>query len=65
MQDRETFEELYHYGEKILNELRQASTQRNGELKSARERHERLRKNLRELLNENATEEGTFFEHEF
>ena len=65
MQDRETFDELYGYGEKILNELQRATNERDDELKTVRERHERLRKNLRGLLEDNASEEGDFFEHEF
>ena len=50
MQDKETFDNLYCYGKKILDELQQATTEKNDELKAARERHEQLRKNLRELL---------------
>ena len=48
---KETLDKLFHYGNRILDELEKASAEKSQQLEKAERRCENLRQGLQELLN--------------
>ncbi|MBR0260471.1 MAG: hypothetical protein IJQ85_01620 [Selenomonadaceae bacterium] len=47
--DKKILDELFQYGNRILTNLREASTEKSNDLENLRRRHENLRQNLKNL----------------
>ena len=50
--NKETVDEIFIIGEKILSELQEVSQKKSADLEKLNRRHENLRKNLQSVLND-------------
>ena len=55
--DKKTFDELFNYGNKILDKLQDAAAEKSAALESSKDRYKNLREDLQALLNRNVEEE--------
>ena len=50
--DKKILDELFQYGNRILTNLREASTEKSNALEKLQRRHEKLRRDLKNILEE-------------
>lgn len=50
--DKKILDELFQYGNHILTELKSASEKKSGDLENLKQRHEKLKQNLKNILEE-------------
>lgn len=55
--DKKTFDELFNYGNKILDKLQDVAAEKSAALESSKDRYKNLREDLQALLNRNVEEE--------
>ncbi len=55
--DKKTFDELFNYGNKILDKMQDAAAEKSAALESSKDRYKNLREDLQALLNRNVEEE--------